>query len=127
VAVSDDLAEHRKRGRSGRRDLAYDCIEIKPQIRIVFAGELLHALVICEAGHVKVTKTAVASCEERALQQCRSHAMALPWLFNRERGLSLAARWGADGTQLGRPVQYVVHEESVNERIETEGKLGIFA
>ena len=103
------------------------CAKIKMQIGLVFACELLHALVLCKAGHVQVPKATIAGGEERALEERRPDAMALPGVFNRECRFRLCPPRRADGAQLGGTAQHIADKEAVNDRIEPKCELGIFA
>jgi hypothetical protein len=123
MAVGKHLAKNRKWRRPRRRDLSDHGVEIKTQIGIVFARELLHAVVIGKAGHVKIAKAAIARGKQRALEQRRAHTMALPRPLNGECSLRLATGWRAYDAQLGGPAQYIIDEEAVDDRIETECEL----
>src|SRR5580700_4215779 len=89
VAVGHHLAHDRKRGRARRLDLADDAAEIERQLGVELAGELLHAPVLGETGHVQELDAAVARGEQRAVEQRRADPVALPGLFDAEGGLRL--------------------------------------
>ena len=76
-------------GRGGV-DLADDAAEIEAELGVELARELLHALVVGQTGHVQEFDAAVARREQRALEQRRADAVALPGLLDREGGFRLA-------------------------------------
>src|SRR5262249_48516989 len=120
LAVGKDFAHQRERRRPGGSDLPYDARKIEAQLGIVFAGELLHALVVGEARQVQEFEAAVARGEQRALEQHGTDAVALPWLLDREGGLGLTCHGRSDRPQLRCAAQRVVDEETMDERIDAE-------
>src|SRR5262249_20644219 len=94
--------------------------KIEAQLGSVFAGELLHALVVGEARQVQEFEAAVARSEQRALQQHGTDAVALPWLLDRERGLGFTRHGRSDRPRLRRAAQRVSDEEAMDERIDAE-------
>ena len=103
-----------------RRDLADHVAEIEAQLGCEFARELLHAAVVGEAGHVQRLDAAVAGGEQRAVEQRRADAVALPLGFDGEGGLGLARERGPERAQLGRAAQHAVDEEAVDHRVQAE-------
>ena len=71
--------------------------------RVELARELLHALVVGEARHVQELDAAVARRQQRAFEQRRADAVALPRLLDRERGFGLARERLADGRSSAAP------------------------
>ena len=97
-----------------RLDLADDAAEVEAQLGVELARELLHALIVGEAGHVQRLDAAVARGQQRALEQRRADAVALPGLLDAEGGLGLARERRAERAQLGRAAQHAVDEEAVH-------------
>ena len=87
---------------------------------IVFAGELLHALVVGEARHVQELEATVARGEQRALEQHGTDAVALPWFLDRERHLGFTRHGRSDLPQLRRAAKRLVDEEAMNKRVDAE-------
>jgi hypothetical protein len=63
---------------------------------------------------------AIARGEQRAFEQHRANAVALPRLLDREGGFGLAGQGRADRSQLRGTAQRGVDEKAVNERVDAE-------
>src|SRR5215510_9172041 len=107
-------------------DLANHTAEIEPQLRIKFAGELLHTLVVGETRHMQERNAAVAGSEQCARKQRRANTVALPRLLNAEGRFRLARDRHSDRAQLSGAAHCAVHEESMDNGIDAGGQCRIF-
>src|ERR1700730_2332631 len=78
VAVGHELAKERQRRRMRRLTLLLDGAEIEAQLGLELARELLHARIARKARHVHELDAAIARRQQRALEQRRADAVALP-------------------------------------------------
>ena len=65
--------------------------------------------------------------EQRALQQRRADAVALPVVFDAEGGLGLLGEAAADRAQFGRAAQLPVDEEAVHDGVEPHRGVDVVA
>ena len=89
-AVVRDLAHHRHRRWTRRFHFAHDIAGLKAELSVEFPRQLLHASIFGEAKHMQVLDLPVARREQHALEQCRSHAAALPRPLDAQRRLGFA-------------------------------------
>jgi hypothetical protein len=125
MAVGHEFAHHRQRRRPRRCDFADDAAEIERQLGVELARKLLHALVIGEARHVQQPDAAIARGEQRAAEQRRTDAMALPRLLHAQRRLRLARKSCTQGPQFRDAAQNAVDEEAVHDGVERGRQLDI--
>src|SRR5271166_6965222 len=83
--------------------------EIKGQLGLEFAGQLLHALVFHEAADLQALDPAVARDEQAAFEQRRADTQALPLLLDAEGDLGLAPV----EPQISGAAKHSVHEKGV--------------
>src|SRR5215468_6590890 len=120
VAVGQNLAHERERRRPRCSDLADDAAKIEAQLGVKLARQLLHALVVGEAGHVQELEATVARREQRALEQHGTDPVALPWFLDRERHLGFTRHGQSDLPQLRGAAKRLVDEEAMNKRVDAE-------
>ena len=70
---------------------------------------------------------AVARGEQRAVEQRRADAVALPGAFDAERGLGLAREGRSQRAQFGCAPQHAVDEKPVHHRAQPEGRADVVA
>ena len=116
MAASRDCSRRRAR----RCDLADHAAEVEAQLGGELAREILHAPVVGETGHVEPVDAAVARDEQRALEQRRADAVALPFGFDGEGDFGFARERGAERAQFGCAAQHAVDKEAVHDRVEAE-------
>ena len=104
-------------------DFADDAAEVEGQFGVELARELLHAAVLGQAGHVQQTKAAVARGEQRAAQQRRADAVALPRLLDADRGFRLAGKAHAELPQLRGAAHHAVDEKAVHDGVERKRQI----
>ena len=104
-------------GRDGF-DFADHAAKVERQLGVELARQLLHALVLGEAGHVQQAKSAIARGKQRAPQQRRADAVALPRLLDTQRRLGLAREVRAKRPQFGAGAHHAVDKAAVHDGVE---------
>src|SRR3977135_4554715 len=88
--------------------------EIEAQLGLELARELLHARIARKARHVHELDAAIARRQQRALEQRRADAVALPRLLDAEGDLGHARKSRAQRLELGDAAQDSIDQEPVH-------------